>query len=404
MASETVEIRGRLMDTPILAQILNTITDHGAEFEIVEFRVAARRDEESWVHVRVTASDEPKLAALLDQISQRGAAVLDPEDVSTEKVAEDGLVPEQFYCTTRLPTQVRANGHWIDVAGVTVGCAVRVDTARQQALAVPVHHVKKGTRIAVGRTGIRVQQPRLPSGGLAALAGTPLSQEKARAPMIIRIAEEMRAVKRRSGRILLVAGSAVVTTGAGRYVERMIEKQFVDVLFAGAEMAAHDIEFALFGTAMGVYVTEDLPAAYGYQNHMRAINALRVAGGIRPLVERQQVTSGIMRACVTSNVPYVLAGSVCDEAPIPDTLCDVMAARDRMWEASQGVELALMVGTMQLSQAAISLLPAQVTCVCVDVSTYGLNRLSQRAGPSFVGLVASAESFLSELARNLGAW
>ncbi len=330
--------------------------------------------------------------------------MLDPEDVSTENAAEDGMAPEQFYCTTRLPTQVRLKGRWIDVQGVTVGCAIRVDTAKQRAYALPLHHIKKGHRIAVGRAGIRVQQPRRPSEGLSLVAGTPLSQEKARAPMIVRVADEMRALKRRGGKILLAAGSAVVSSGATRYVERLIAKGLIDVLFGGAELAAHDIEFALFGTAMGVYVIEDIPAAYGYQNHMRAINAVREAGGIGKLVELGQITSGIMHACVSKGVPYVLAGSVCDEAPIPDALTDITTARDRMWELSQGVGLAIMVGTMQLSEATISLLPAEVTCVCVDVSTYGIQKLAQRAGPSFVGLVASAESFLSELARNLEAW
>jgi lysine-ketoglutarate reductase/saccharopine dehydrogenase-like protein (TIGR00300 family) len=208
----------------------------------------------------------------------------------------------------------------------------------------------------------------------------------------------MRAIRQSGGRIVVVAGPAVVHTGAGRYLSRLIELGFVQVLFAGNALAVHDVEASLFGTALGVNIESGVATEHGHEHHMRAINRVRGAGGLRKMVDSGQLTSGVMKSAIDHGVDIVLAGSVRDDGPLPDVITDMIVAQQRMRAALSGVRLALMLSTMLHSIATGNMLPAGVRTVCVDINPAVVTKLADRGSWQSIGLVTDVESFLRELA------
>jgi len=256
--------------------------------------------------------------------------------------------------------------------------------------------------VVVGETGIRVHpEPRLPEREIFRFMRSRVSSEKPKAHVIREIARAMRATQARGRKILVVGGPAIVHTGAGVYLERLMQKGFVQVLFAGNALAVHDIEYALFETSLGVYLDRGQSAEGGHGHHMRAINTIRAAGGIRRAVERGILTRGVMYRCVTEGIPFVLAGSIRDDGPLPEVITDVVRAQEAMRRHLRGVGLVLMVATTLHSIAVGNLLPASVRTVCVDINPAVVTKLIDRGSSQAAGVVTDAELFLRELARAL---
>ena len=175
------------------------------------------------------------------------------------------------------------------------------------------------------------------------------------------------------------------------------------MLFAGNALATHDIEQALFGTSLGVYLDREGLAEAGHEHHLRAINRIRRAGGIRQAVESGVLGSGIMYECVRHGVDFLLAGSIRDDGPLPDVITDVLVAQKRMREKIRGVTFCLMIATTLHSIAVGNLLPAWVKVVCVDINPSTVIKLSDRGSFQTVGLVTDVEPFLRVLVDELAA-
>jgi lysine-ketoglutarate reductase/saccharopine dehydrogenase-like protein (TIGR00300 family) len=274
-----------------------------------------------------------------------------------------------------------------------------VDTERQEARTVKFSQVRKGMLLAVGHHGIRVVPAERSLGrrSVFEFMASNVSIEKPKSAIIREVAAEFRLARKTGGRILVVAGPAVVHTGAGEHFERLIEWGYVNLLFAGNALAAHDIEQALFGTSLGVYLSRGVLADEGHENHMRAINAIRAAGGIGPAVAQGVLRQGIMHRCIQHKVDVVLAGSIRDDGPLPDVITDVVEAQKAMRSRLGGVSIALMMGTMLHSIAVGNLLPAHVKTICVDINPTVVTKLADRGTFQAVGLVTDIEPFLREL-------
>jgi lysine-ketoglutarate reductase/saccharopine dehydrogenase-like protein (TIGR00300 family) len=229
-----------------------------------------------------------------------------------------------------------------------------------------------------------------------------VSSEKPKSAVIRAVADQMRSVKAAGEKILIVAGPAVVHTGAGRHMVRLIEAGYVDILFSGNALAVHDVEEALFGTALGIYLNEGTPSPEGHEHHIRAINAVRAAGGLARAVESGLLKSGVMHACVRHGVEMVLAGSIRDDGPLPEVITDVVQAQRRMAQAIDGVGLSIMIASMLHSIAVGNLLPAAVKTVCVDINPAVVTKLADRGTWQAVGLVTDVEPFFVELLGHLG--
>jgi lysine-ketoglutarate reductase/saccharopine dehydrogenase-like protein (TIGR00300 family) len=233
--------------------------------------------------------------------------------------------------------------------------------------------------------------------------GSDVSSERPKALVVEQVAREMKEVRSRGGKILVVAGPAVIHTGAGRHLSRLIDAGYVNLLYAGNAVATHDVEWALLGTSLGVCLDDGTSAPMGHTHHLRAINAIRKAGGLKPAVEQGVLTKGVMYSLITNDVPYVLAGSIRDDGPLPDVITDAVRAQDAMRKNLKGVEIALMLSTMLHAIATGNLLPARVKTICVDINPAVVTKLADRGTFQAIGIVSDVEWFLKELAGYLGA-
>lgn len=400
MPSEVVELSGHIIDSLVLARVLDAILARGAEFEIEEIRIGKTQDDPSFARIRVAARSAQTLESVIACIEKAGACPLHESDVELAPAPKDGVFPESFYCTTNLRTSVRISGSWVQVEPIEMDCGIVVEEGH--ARSVPMNHVKAGDQIVVGHLGVRVEPlGRRETRGAFEFMSSTVSSEKPKALMVSEAARRIVETKNRGQKVLLVGGPAIVHAGAGEAVAGMVRQGWIDVLFAGNALALHDIEIALYGTALGVSIQEGKPAPHGHEHHLRAVNEIRRIGSIAEAVNQGVLTSGIMRECVLADVPFVLAGSIRDDGPLPEVITDVLEAQDAMRAQLPGVGLALMIATTLHSVAAGNLLPASVDVICVDINPAVVTKLADRGTQQVQGLVTDAALFVRELAEEL---
>lgn len=399
---EMLEMSGHIIDSWTLPKAWDTIMDRGGNFEVEEMQVGATKDDTSYVRLKVSAPDDETLDLIISELQQLGAVLQHAQDVISERVEQNGVLPEKFYSTTNLPTQVRLNGQWVTVEGIEMDVAVIVDREQSRAYCRPMHDVLIGDNVVVGHDGIRVQPyARERERETFAFMQSDVSSEKTKVSSIHTIARQMKEVRARNGKILFVLGPAVIHTGAGRYVADLIRHDYVQVIFGGNAIITHDIESSLFGTSLGVDLNVGEQVEGGHRNHLRAINAIRAVGSIEKAIEVGLLRSGITYEAVKKNVPMILAGSVRDDGPMPGVLSDMQEAQHRMREQIPGVEMTLMIATMLHAIATGNMLPAHIRTVVVDINQSVVTKLADRGSFQALGLVTDAELFLRELRNAL---
>jgi lysine-ketoglutarate reductase/saccharopine dehydrogenase-like protein (TIGR00300 family) len=400
MTSETVHLDGHIIDNQTLSRVLDLILLHGGTYEITRFDVGTRRAESSHAEIVVQAEDEPTLHHILQEIGQLGAAS-PAHEAEWAPAPADGVFPPDFYSTTNLESFVRVGGQWIPIERIEMDCGVvRVGRGSDvHAVCTPMHRVRRGDPVLIDELAVKVvPAPRKDPAHVFGFMSSEVSAERPKELTVAAVARGMVETRRAAQKILFVGGPAIVHTGAGPYLEQLIASGWIDVLFAGNALATHDIESALLGTSLGVQLQTGVPTASGHNHHLRAINAIRAAGGIREAVADGLLTKGVMHACVTHNVDYVLAGSIRDDGPLPDVITDVVKAQDAMRERVVGVGLAIMVATTLHSVATGNLLPASVQIICVDNNIETITKLMDRGTHQAFGLVTDCQFFLKELA------
>jgi len=392
-------LTGHIIDSMMLPQVMDMVMDLGGNFTIEELKVGQHKDDTSFCRMEVVASSPELLDRIVQSARGLGATAESEQPATTKPVEREGVFPEGFYSTSNLPTEVLMDNRWVPVEKIEMDTAIAVDRKAGRAWCIVFQDAKPGMDVVVGYQGVRVTPlERSRQTEIFSFMASEVSAEKPKKVLIGGIAEEMRQIKENGGRILVVAGPAVVHTGAGRYLSRLIELGYVQVLFAGNALAVHDVEAALFGTALGVNVESGLAMQHGHEHHMRAINRVRAAGGLRQMVESGQLKSGVMKSAIEHNVEIVLAGSVRDDGPLPDVITEMVQAQRKMRAALHDVRLALMISTMLHSIATGNMLPAGVRTVCVDINPAVVTKLADRGSWQSIGLVTDVESFLRELA------
>ena len=181
----------------------------------------------------------------------------------------------------------------------------------------------------------------------------------------------------------------------------LIRTGWVQALLAGNALGVHDIESALLGTSLGVRQSDGKQEEHGHRNHMRAINAIYHAGGIAKAVESGRLKSGVMYECVKAKVPFVLAGSLRDDGPLPDTITDMNRAQDAYAEQLKDAGIVLCLGSMLHSIATGNMLPSWVRLVCVDINPAVVTKVGDRGTGQAVGIVTDVGQFLGLLASHL---
>ena len=402
-ASEPVEVVGHLMDSGILASILDDVLSYGGDYVIERLDVGRAHDDESRAQITVSADDGEALQRLLMRLQIHGVNQVDPGEAVLREVDADGVFPDDFYSTTNLETVVRLGGQWVPVEQPEMDCGL-VLYAPGRVHTVPVSDIKKGEQVVCGASGVKVVLPPREHSASASsfeFMSSAVSSEKPQALLVRQIAQRMREVKGERGRILWVGGPGIVHTGAAPAFTTLVENGFVDVLFAGNALATHDIEAALYGTSLGVDLAQGRGVEHGHEHHIRAINTIRRCGSIAAAVEQGVLTGGIMHALVTHHKQFVLVGSVRDDGPLPDVYTDVIEGQRAMRAQLPGVGFAIMVATMLHSIATGNLLPASVPLVSEDINPATVTKLADRGSSQAVGIVTDIGLFLEQLAREL---
>lgn len=403
--SEEIEVSGHIIDSLLLPKILDQIILLGGEFEIREVHVGHLRKDPSHARLLVLAESEELLERILKGIALHGATPVQGSDCELVPADMDGAFPEGFYCSTNQDTEVRLGGAWTPVARQEMDCGIVVSPDHASARCVPMVDVRRGELVVLGRRGTRIRpQQRSPDRSghdVFAFMSSTVSTEKPKGVAVRDVARAMRAARDSGGGILLVAGPAVVHTGSRDYFSQLIRDGYVQVLFAGNALAAHDIEQSLFGTSLGVSMEHGGQADEGHEHHLRAINRIRRCGSIAQAVRQGALTSGIMYECVQRQIPYVLAGSIRDDGPLPDVITDALEAQRAMRELCQETSFCLMIATTLHSIATGNLLPARVKVVCVDINPATVTKLADRGTFQTVGLVTDVEPFLRALVDEL---
>jgi lysine-ketoglutarate reductase/saccharopine dehydrogenase-like protein (TIGR00300 family) len=399
--TDTIEAEGHLIDSGLLSAIFDKIIEVKGSYQIVTFDIGKTNDDPSRIKMRVTVADEPTLDDLLQQLTTFGAHPVRESNVLVKPAEKDRCVPDDFYSTTNHRTHVRLAGRWVEVERQRMDAVIVVEGKR--AACRKLRDVKTGEKIVCGHDGIRVtpefkERDRF---GFAFMSND-VSSERRVEGSVARIAQMIRDVKAGGGRIAVVAGPVVVHTGGVEHFSSIIRGGFVDVLLAGNALAVHDIEYALSGTSLGIDLVAGAPAEQGHRNHMAAINTINRAGSVRAAVEQGVLTSGVMYECVKHGVDFVLAGSIRDDGPLPETLMDLVDAQERYAAAlADNVQLVLMLSSMLHSIGVGNMLPSWVRVVCVDINPAVVTKLSDRGSLQTVGVVTDVGLFLHRLAEAL---
>ena len=406
-AQETVILQGHIIDSLILAKVLDTILMMGGNFDLSEVQIGTTRQEASRATIMVRAASQTLLAEIITAIQPHGASVAREIDCTIEPAPAAGVFPDGFYATTHLPTHIRLQEHWVDVQAIEMDLGIRVEPTKNSARAIPMNDVQPGDLIVTGRGGIRVlplQRP--PERDVFSFMEAQVSSERPHGPIIADIARRMRVLRESGGtqgKVLLAGGPAIIHSGGRDALTWLIESGFVHVLFCGNALAAHDMEAHLFGTSLGYGLSAGHTMPHGHEHHLRTINRIRAIGSIEQAVRSDVITRGIMAACVRQQVQVVMAGTIRDDGPLPGVITDSIRAQAAMRAALPGVKLALLVASTLHAVATGNLLPATVPTVCVDVNPAVPTKLADRGSFQAVGLVMDAASFLRDLARELGA-
>src|SRR5215813_7715826 len=295
MVSETIELRGHIIDSLILPKVLDQILTHGANFKIGEIKIGEKRADQSFARIEVSAETSEALDEIILRLRQHGAEVIERANVQLASAPTDGVFPRDFYVTTNQQTFVRVDGKEIEVRAAMINSAIALDRKKGSAHAVKFFDVTKGDEIVVGHQGVRVVpvQRSTTRTDLFQFINTIVDADEPKSAIIRELGEELRRAHTAKGKIAIVAGPSIVRTGAGHHLVRLIEAGYVNRLFAGNSFAAYDVERALYGTSLGISL--DLAFARGgRENLMRAINAIREAGGIAAAVEKNVLTTGII--------------------------------------------------------------------------------------------------------------
>jgi arginine dihydrolase len=400
MYAETVRAQGHLIDSGDLQAILTTIVQHGASYEILQLDVGRTNDEPSRLTLRLAAGTAESLVHLLEKLSPYGCYVDGVPDALLRSADMAGAAPEDFYSTTNQRTEIRVSGQWVTVQEQRMDAAIVVEQGR--AVCRKLRDLRVGDLVVCGMHGVRVmpdvQFRDRPSFGFMS---NEVSSERRVETAVARVADMLRSTRKGGGRIAFVAGPVIVHTGGVEYFCELIRLGYVDLLLAGNALAVHDIEFALYGTSLGIDLGSGHPVEHGHRNHMRAINLIRRAGGIARAVESGLLKQGLMRACHLHQIPYILAGSIRDDGPLPETTMDLLAAQDAYAQALRDVEVVVMLSSMLHSIGVGNMLPSWVKVVCVDINPAVVTKLADRGSTQTVGIVTDVGLFLHQLAEAL---
>lgn len=397
---EVVEAEGHLIDSHIMERIFDAVVEYSGRFEVEQFRIGKTNSDASHLRLKVETGSAHDMELLLGQLLKLGCTPVHGGDAELKIVEKDYCAPEDFYSTTNQRTFVRHDGKWVLAENQRMDAVIVIREGR--AACRRLRDLRAGDPVVVGMRGIRVIPEAKERDRLSfAFMSNEISSERQVETAVRQTARLMEQVREAGHKLVFVAGPVVVHTGGAQAMIRLIRGGWVSSVLAGNALAVHDIEAALLGTSLGVRQSDGRLEEHGHRNHMRAINAIYHAGSIPEAVASGRLTQGVMYECVKAGVPFVLAGSLRDDGPLPDTITDMNQAQDAYAEHLRGAGIVLCLSSMLHSIAVGNMLPSWVKIVCVDINPAVATKVSDRGTGQAIGVVTDVGLFLDLLAREL---
>ena len=399
--SREIEVRGHLIDSLILTKIFDGVMDLGGEFEVEKIQIGVKKKDESYAKLLIIGKNQKHLDEILQLVYREGATAKIQNEAALKSASKNCVMPDNFYSTTNNNTQIFLKGKWIQVDNMMMDKCIVVKG--NKAKCIPILDVKKGDRIVVGEEGVRVTPPKRPREGMNVFQfmGGSSSSERPTQHIAKKVAEDIYKTRKAGGKIVLVGGPAIIHTGAADSVATLIRLGFINAILSGNALAVHDIENATLGTSLGMNVHDGSLAVKGYRNHMQTINSVFKAGSIAKMVQSKKLTNGIMYECVKKNIPYVLAGSIRDDGPLPDVITDVTVAQQKYKEVLKNAKMVIMASTMLHSIATGNMLPADVKIIIIDINQPTVTKLMDRGTWQAVGIVSDVGAFLPMVTQEI---
>lgn len=399
--SSEVEVRGHLIDSMILTKIFDVIMDLGGEFEVLQMNVGKKKKEPSYAKLQIQGKSQDNLNKILEQVYREGATATIGKNVSLKAAPKDMVMPEDFYSTTNNTTEILLSDKWVLVDNMMMDKCIVVKNGK--ASCTPIRDIKKGDLVVVGESGVKITPPERPREGsnVFAFMGSSSSSERPTQHIAKKVAEDVFRTKKSGGKIILVGGPAIVHTGAADSVAELIRLGYIDGILAGNALAVHDIEYATLGTSLGMNVHDGSLAVKGHRNHMDTINAVFRAGSISNMVKKGELRRGILYECVKKKIPYILAGSIRDDGPLPDVITDTAVAQKEYKKVLKEAKMVIMVSTMLHSIATGNMLPAHVKVIVVDISQPTVTKLMDRGTWQALGIVTDVGAFLPLVSQEI---
>lgn len=412
--TRVVKLEGHLLDSKILDRALDTIVEGGGSFKIQQFELGRQRQSTSTAEIKVSAPSAEVLEKILSELIPLGTLPAEGNEgpARLEPVAKAGVAPADFYVTTIYPTEVRIGDAWLRVENQRMDGVIVIQEGRPgeppRAACKLLRDLELGEQLVVGVEGIRSIRRKAgrefadtPPEEEFGFMGAGVSSERKVELVVEQIAWEMRQIREHGGRVVVVAGPVVIHTGGGDCLAKLVRDGYVQALLAGNALAVHDIEQALMGTSLGVDMRRGVSVHGGHRHHLKGINTIRQCGSIAAAVEQGVLRSGIFYDCVKMEVPFVLAGSIRDDGPLPDTRMDLIQAQEEYAAQVREADMILMLSSMLHSIGVGNMTPAGVRLVCVDINPAVVTKLSDRGSVESVGVVTDVGLFLSRLVLQL---
>ncbi|MDZ8107455.1 MAG: TIGR00300 family protein [Nostoc sp. DedQUE12a] len=407
--SRVIRMEGHLLDAGLINRALDLIVDAGGSFQVLNFNLGEQRQSTSAAEVKVSAPSHEVMEEIISRLIDLGAVDLpqDERDAKLEPVIQNGVAPDDFYVSTIYPTEVRISGQWVKVENQRMDGAIAITQTPNgfQAKCKILRDLEIGEQVVTDVLGIRTirktESREQRSTQEFTFMSSGVSSERRVELVVEQVAWELRKIRDAGGKVVVTAGPVVIHTGGGEHLAQLIRQGYVQALLGGNAIAVHDIEQNMMGTSLGVDMKRGVAVRGGHRHHLKVINTIRRYGSIPKAVEAGVIKSGVMYECVHNDVPFVLAGSIRDDGPLPDTQMDLIKAQEQYAKNLEGAEMILMLSSMLHSIGVGNMTPAGVKMVCVDINPAVVTKLSDRGSIESVGVVTDVGLFLSLLIQQL---
>ena len=401
---QDMEAKGHLVDSGIMAQVFDTIVKDNGGFKIKKFVMGKTNTEPSVTEIQVAAKSKEQLDQIVGKLHVLGCYLKKEEEAVIKKSEKNSTVPNDFYSTTNHKTLVRYKGKWLVVKNQRMDTPIVIinNKGKQEARCVLLRDIKKNNMIITGLKGVKVvPEFKERERDDFSFMENEISSERKVDIAVKRLARFMKDIKRKKGRIAVVAGPVVIHTGGGKALASLIRKGYVNTLLSNNALAVHDIEQALYNTALGIDINTGKQVSHGHKNHMAAINQVNKWGSITAGVKSGKLKSGIMHECIKKNIGFALAASIRDDGPLPDVTTDMIKAQEEYGKLLKGIDLVIMLSTMLHSIGAGNMLPSYVKTICIDINPAVVTKLADRGSNQALGIVTDVGLFLNLLDKEL---